>query len=445
MTELRKTFLTDEITGDTASVNTDGQLHTVLRGKLDTGNSTTANLGIDEVFTGVAIDTLDFSALTITVSSDQDSATDGLEVQYSIDGADWHDGELYTIKANTSKFYTPTLQSRYMRVVYTNGGVATTDFHIHTTLRKSPVKWSSHNIVDPIKDEDDAELMKSIITGKRADGAYDNVSLTNGGNMKVSLEEYETGIISSPLPVRDTMLEIAKGNITGHSVVNKFGQNALCGSTHEEIWDGNVAYVWPTTASITHIRTATDTPAMDGMVVEIQGLDTNYDLVIQTKAIDAATSTATEVALDTPLRRVFRMRALSSLVTTDPIWVGATGMSATTASAIIQTGNNQTLMAIYTVPAGKTAYMTNYYATANPTVAAGSLFEVRLWARDNVNGYAPQLKHTQGLDKDATSGFRHAFSPYYKFTEKTDIFLTGQAGTSTVSISAGFDLIVVDN
>lgn len=256
-----------------------------------------------------------------------------------------------------------------------------------------------------------------------------------------------TGPVSNnnPLPVIDPMLEIARGNLAGHSVINKFGRNDLCGATKEEIWDGNVAYIWPTSASITHIRTAADTPDMDGMVVEIQGLDTNWDLVVQNATIDAATSTATEVLLKTPLRRVFRMKVLSSKVTTDPIWVGATGMTAATAKAIIQVGNNQTLMAIYTVPAGCTAYMTNYYATANPNLAAGTLFNVQMWARDNANGYAPQLKHTKGLDKDASSNMQHDFAPYYKFTEKTDIFLTGSAGTNTVSISAGFDLILIAN
>ena len=178
--------------GDTdqrMTVNDSGQAHVVMRGTLDTGNSTTTNLLADAVFTGTSIDTLDYSAVTLVVHSDVASATDGLAIQYSSDDSDWHSGEVYTITAGATKFFTPTMQSKYMRVVYTNGSTGTGTFHIHTALRKSPIKWSSHNIDDHIKDQDDAELVKAVITGKRADGVYDNVSLTNGGNMKVSIEE----------------------------------------------------------------------------------------------------------------------------------------------------------------------------------------------------------------------------------------------------------------
>jgi len=196
-TDSISSIITDPTTGDQASVNASGQLHTVMRGFESTDNSTTTPLSAGAVFTGTAEDTLDYSAISIVIHSDVASATDGLEVDYSADGTDWHAGETYTIEAGATKFFTPTLQARYLRVKYTNGASDQTDFHLHTVLRKIPIKWSSHNIDDPIKDEDDAELIKAVITGKRVDGVYDNVNLTNGSNMKVSLEELETGISSN--------------------------------------------------------------------------------------------------------------------------------------------------------------------------------------------------------------------------------------------------------
>jgi hypothetical protein len=42
--------------------------------------------------------------------------------------------------------------------------------------------------------------------------------------------------------------------------------------------------------------------------------------------------------------------------------------------------------------------------------------------------------------------FAHFFSPYYRFTEKTDIAMTSSpVAVQAVDVSAGFDLIVVDN
>jgi len=192
--EIGAVEIKDGSTEQRATVDASGQLHVVMQGTLDTGNSTTNNLLAGAVFTGVAIDTSPYAAVTVSIYADVVSATNGLDVQYSVDGStDWHSGENYTILAGATKFFTPTMQSKFMRVVYTNGAGDQGDFHIHTMLRKTPIKWSSHNIEDPIVDQDDAELVKAVITGKKASGAYDNVSLTNGGNMKVSIEEYETG------------------------------------------------------------------------------------------------------------------------------------------------------------------------------------------------------------------------------------------------------------
>ena len=293
------------------------------------------------------------------------------------------------------------------------------------------------------------EYSEQNILNEQRDTAYGTLGVQN------RVEEGSTSVRQSGatigglvgahnIPISDFNLQVVSGSITGYTSVNKFGKNDVCGATQEEVWDGNRAYIWATTASITHIRSAVDSAITQGVVCEVQGLDTNYDLVVQNATTDGADST-TEVALTTALRRVFRVKVLDDTTMDQDIWVGPNPATAANSSAIVQAGNNQTLMAIYTVPAGKTAYMTNYYATANPNSAAGTLFITKLWARDNTNGYAKQLKHTKGLDKDATSGFQHPFTPYYKFLEKTDIFITGEAGSNTVSISAGFDLILIDN
>lgn len=186
--------IVDKITGTAATVNDSGQLHVVERGKIDPNNTTTTPLGIAGVFTGTATDILDYSALCILAGSD---VAGELMVQYSPDGTTWYDGETYDIEAGATKFFTPPIQSAYYRVVYTNGGVAQTSFFIHPLLKKQAIKWSSHNIEDPITGQDDAQLTKAVITGKKASGDYDNVSLTNGGNMKISLEEFESGVSSN--------------------------------------------------------------------------------------------------------------------------------------------------------------------------------------------------------------------------------------------------------
>jgi hypothetical protein len=243
----------------------------------------------------------------------------------------------------------------------------------------------------------------------------------------------------------DFALQLARGHIYNHSTVNKFGRNrTIASGATETIWNGSTLYTFPTdTTTMTHIRAAVDSATTQGAVIELQGLDANWDLVVQTKALDGTNST-TEVELDTALLRCTRMRVLDSSVMDQDIWLGDDDFIVTAAKAIITAGFNQTEMAIYTVPAGHSAYMTSYYAREHPVTGnVATSLNIDLWARDNANGYAPQLKHTLGL---APGGYeQHDFYPYYSFGEKTDIYTTITTVGGTSDMSSGFDLILVKN
>ena len=244
----------------------------------------------------------------------------------------------------------------------------------------------------------------------------------------------------------DPYLEIARGKVEGQSHVNKFGRNdtILSAGSAEDIWDGGGTYSFPSSALITKLVQATDQVGTDGnATIEIQGLDTNWNLKVQTADLDG-TDTTTEVTLGTPLRRVFRMKCLEDLILADDVSVVGGG----TIYSTIKAGNNQTLMAIYTVPAGKTAYMTKYYGTINKGGAkTPDAVTLKMFQKDNANGYPKQLKHVIGMEAGGETILEHDFKPYYKVTEKTDIWLEGTAIGSAVTadVSAGFDLILVNN
>ena len=105
---------------------------------------------------------------------------------------------------------------------------------------------------------------------------------------------------------KDFLLEVAKGNIVGHSFINKFGQNEDIGTgAFEDIWDGGGTYNYPIdgTAPITKI----DSSTTDTVDIEVQGLDINGALVTQTKTLTGTTP----VTLETPLWRVFRMKNIN--------------------------------------------------------------------------------------------------------------------------------------
>ena len=238
-------------------------------------------------------------------------------------------------------------------------------------------------------------------------------------------------------------LQVARGHVPGHSHINKFGSNTeIASDTTEDVWDGSSTYSFPATALMTRMSQTVNQAAMTGGRIEIQGLDANWERSTQITTLNA-TNTTTAVVLDPPLLRCFRMKVLENVVGDSPIRVHNTAENQD--YAIIGIGHNQTLMAIYTVPAGCTAYMTNYFGDlVNTGIATPTNSTFDLWAADRANGFEFQLKHEKGLPKEG-SGFQHFFTPPYVFTEKTDIKISCGVEDKDGHVHAGFDLILVEN
>lgn len=239
---------------------------------------------------------------------------------------------------------------------------------------------------------------------------------------------------------RDIFLSIPSGRIPHTSWVNKFGRNADVDAAQEEVWDGGGTYAWPTTASITHIKSAADSAATQGMTIEVQGLDANWNRVTQTATLNAVDST-TEVELTTPLIRCFRMKNTSAVDNDQAIQAGPTGFASVQAQITI--GYNQTLMALYTIPNGYTGYCVNVWGNGNKVVTTGAA-DITFWARSF--GGVFRVQRTIGSQVSGSTGFQHFFTPYAKYSQKTDLKMTaiGSSGTNH-DISAGFDLILLEN
>jgi len=287
------------------------------------------------------------------------------------------------------------------------------------------------------------------------------------------LTHFPNGISTSAVQLtgatlpNDPALLIPAGTYTSPHVfsVNKFGGGVEAeANAVTDVWDygyaaGDAVYPYPATATITDLKQTAHQAAMVNAVIEVQGLDANWDLVVQErKGLDAnwdlvvqertlhGTDTSTKMELTTPLIRIFRMKVLADVVTDQNVTAMDTG-AGVAVFAMIQAGNNQTLMALYTVPNGYTAYMTGYSASVTNETAANKTplgTEVKLWASDRDNGYEFQLKHATSIAADGDNE-HHGFYPYYKFTQKTDIKITMMCIAEPGHVHAGFDLIVVEN
>lgn len=226
-------------------------------------------------------------------------------------------------------------------------------------------------------------------------------------------------------------LQVAKGLVPGTSGLFKFGFNADIDTTEETVWTAGGIYVYPASALAMTIvsSSANDTAAGTGArTVTVIGLDANYVETTQTLTLNGTTP----VSIPTPLIRVYRAFVVTAGSANTAAGVINIANGGTT-YAQIALGDNQTLMAVYTVPAGYTLYMTESGITTG--TAGGSQYMVsRLIQRPFGSVFREQAVIT------AQSGqvFFDGTDVPLRFPEKTDIEVRAYGSAINNQLSAVF-------
>lgn len=239
----------------------------------------------------------------------------------------------------------------------------------------------------------------------------------------------------------DPNLAIADRQLKGASHVNKFGHNTcIAACAIEDIWDNGSTYVYPTAARIHNIASTStcDTSCGTGArSVTIFGLDGCYREINETVNLAGTCNVATSNSY----LRVFRMFVATGGSTGEAQGnISATAQVDSSVSAIILAGaDNQTHMAIYTVPAGKTGYVTQIYGSiGRKQTASYSLdFVVR------PQGGVFNTKFTIDGNSAGSSGISHRPTPYIVIPGKSDIKIKASASAAGADVTAGFDLILL--
>lgn len=225
--------------------------------------------------------------------------------------------------------------------------------------------------------------------------------------------------------------------------VSKFGRNTAVGITEVAIASGvTVANYQQASAATAPVVVSTNTAdnggaATGALTVRIYGLDENW----QYQSEDATLNGLTEVNLAKDWFRVFRMEVLT---------VGSGGVNAGDISvkhatggnvmATIKAGDNQTLMAMFTVPEGHIAEALSMIVQLEGGPAQTMV--ARLWMQENgTDKQAKLVKQVISLDGDANSHIhRHFDIPLRNIPPRTDIWITGIASAASQTANAMFDL-----
>lgn len=247
---------------------------------------------------------------------------------------------------------------------------------------------------------------------------------------------------------------IAQGNVTGVSFIHKFGEapDFDTGDNKVTVWDGandggidQMTYIYSSSADIDSLVSNDNGDTQD---IEILGLDTTYAEVVQTVTLTGQT----RVALGTNLIRVYRMvnSGSTDLAGTVSCYVNSSDTNgnvddSTKVRAIINNGNNQTLMSIYTVPLGKTAYLEDFFASVVGANKSGD-YVIEVYARPF--GGVFQLKHKSAVNEAGSTHIQHKYGVPEIFVAKTDIELRvsiSTVGVSGADITGGFDFKITDD
>lgn len=236
----------------------------------------------------------------------------------------------------------------------------------------------------------------------------------------------------------DIWLAAAAGLLPGHSTRVIIGANpSVDMAAPEDLWDAGGTYAFATDLAVLNVvsTSANDAGAGTGaQTVFVEGLDDQYNPVSETITLNGLTPVPTA-------NKYFRVN--SAKVVTAGSGGSAAGTitfthqgTGTPVLAQINIGNNITLSSIYTVPAGKTAFVAYTEASIGKAKEGDAVLNVR-----PLNEVFRKLKSVRIFEKKSFT-----ISPVPSVvSQKSDMKVTFSVDTNNSDCDTDIRLLLVDN
>lgn len=223
--------------------------------------------------------------------------------------------------------------------------------------------------------------------------------------------------------------------------IRKFGTASHVDKTDApiDIWgysDEQASYVFPSDSGEELFISSSN--ASDTVPIEIQGLDENFNLKTQTVNLQGRT----KLSLDGLWARVFR--AFNSdnanllgdvYIYTDSTVLDGVPQTDANVKAFINVGNDQTTMAIYTVPAGTNLHLSQYHVSIDAKATNGAFATMSLDVRE----HGGVFRSREIIAVSSSSPSVISFDMPFTVTAKSDIKLSiKQISSNDVDVHAVF-------
>lgn len=246
---------------------------------------------------------------------------------------------------------------------------------------------------------------------------------------------------------RDFLIEVQKGNVSGHSMIHKFGRNASVPNGSWEFVSRLGPTGWPLSAATTvRIKAggnaADDAAGLGAREVTVQGIDDSFNEVSEAiTTAGAGASGATTISF----WRVHRA------------WVSAVGTYGDANTGLVTIENSgggtdliqiaadkgQTQFTGWTVPISKTAYLLSIHMHVDLEGQAN----FRVFTRDDIDDTVAPMKSKRQRLFFAVKGNLNYLSkgPEFAINAKSDFWIEVYGDGAIVSVACEFELLVVDD
>jgi hypothetical protein len=308
-------------------------------------NSTTAPLGGSGTFTGEWEDVTCSAFIRITILADQGSASDGLKLQWSNDGSMMVFEESSSVSANVGRGFAITTRAKYFRIQYVNGATPQGSFTLQCICHVSGTGLISRPLDKQLTDDNFAQTVRSVTSGKKSNGDYLSSNITDNGGLHANLRNNagtEIGTSANPMNVQ-------VGDGTRTATVRDTG-------TSDSL---NVAITDASGNQITSFgggtQYAEDNPSVGGESMTLAGA----------------------IRQDTPTTTTSADGDYANLKTDSlgRLWVNASGVTQPVSGTVTANAGSGTMA---TNPSSSTTRDIGRVNAPNPTEAAGAYLNVRL-------------------------------------------------------------------
>jgi len=227
------------------------------------------------------------------------------------------------------------------------------------------------------------------------------------------------------------MLGVSANHYDGLSHVHKFGAvPAMSTNTTGTIWDVNdTAYPWASFASAGTLSVPAVNASDNGKTIRIIGLNASYDLIEEVVTVSSAGATATTSSFIRVVEAFITNGSATNVADINVQKGGVTVMRITAGKAVSHA-------AIYTVPAGYTAYIMKGVASCQSGADATGDMYVRYFGEASFRvGHSFEVSGAGGE-------YMYEFSIPLRIPEKSDIDVRASVRSNNARVTAAFDMLL---